>query len=145
MKFMTDPQIDGRKALIRRFYDELWNRWDYSVIAEIITEDVAFHGSLDVDATGHDGFVAYAETIRGAFPDFENRVEDMIGEGNRVAACLTYSGTHEGSVMGIEATGRRIQYAGVGIFVFREELISDVWVLGDRLALLRQLTEPEND
>lgn len=44
--------------------------------------------------------------------------------------------------MGVEATGRRITYAGVAIFVFREKLISHVWVLGDRLALLRQLTGP---
>lgn len=91
---MTGTVTDTKKALVRRFYDDLWNRWNYDAVPEILTEDVAFHGSLDVDATGHEGFIAYAETVRAAFPDFENRIEDMIAEDNRLAACLTYSGTH---------------------------------------------------
>jgi len=133
---------EDSKALVRRFYEDLWNRRDYSAIGEILTPDIAFHGSLDIDATGHDGFTDYAETVRAAFPDFHNKIEEMIAEGDRLAACLTYTGTHRGEIFGIEGTGRPIRYAGVGIFVFRDERISHVWVLGDRLALLRQLSEP---
>ena len=133
------------KALVRRFYEELWNRRDYSAIGEILTPDIAFHGSLNIDATGHDGFIDYAETVRGAFPDFHNKLEETIAEGDKLAACLTYTGTHRGEIFGIEATGRPIRYAGVGIFLFRDGLIGQVWVLGDRLALMRQLSEPALD
>ncbi len=140
---MDEPDLQDRKALVRRFYEELWNRWDYGVIGDLLTDDISFHGSLGMDATGHDGFVGYAETVRRAFPDFHNRIEDMIAEGNRLAACLTYTGTHRGEIFDLDATGRKIRYAGVGIFVFRGELISHVWVLGDRLALLRQLSAPD--
>ena len=133
---------NNSKALVRRFYEDLWNRWDYSAIGEILTPDIVFHGSLNIDATGHDGFINYAETVRGAFPDFHNKIEETIAEGDKLAACLTYSGTHQGEIFGIEATGRPIRYAGVGIFLFRDGLIGQVWVLGDRLALMRQLSEP---
>ena len=56
-----------------------------------------------------------------------------------MAACLTYRGTHMGEMFDIEATGRRIRYIGTAIFVFRDGLISNAWVLGDRLELLNQL------
>lgn len=131
--------IDANKALVRRYYDELWNRWDFGAIAGILTPDVTFHGSLGMSATGHDGFIGYADTVRAAFPDFHNTVEEMIAEDAKLAALLTYRGTHRGAIFGIEPTGRRIEYAGVAIFLFRDALISHVWVLGDRLALLQQL------
>lgn len=129
------------KAVIGRFYEELWNRWDYSVVGELLTGDVAFHGSLGVSRTGHAGFIEYAELVRAAFPDFHNTVEDLIAEGDKVAACLTYRGTHMGEIFGIPPTGRAIRYIGTAIFVFRAGLIAHAWVLGDRLDLLQQLSD----
>lgn len=140
---MNETNLDDRKILTRRFYEDLWNRWDYSLIGELLTDDIAFHGSLGIDKTGHDGFVEYAETVRRAFPDFHNHLEETIAEGDRMAACLTFTGTHRGKIFDIEATGRKISYAGVGIFVFRGMQISHIWLLGDRLALLRQLSNPD--
>jgi len=133
--------ISANKALVERFYEELWNSRNYAAIGEILSPDAVFHGSLGMDRTGHDGFIDYAERVRAAFPDFHNTVEEMIAEGDRLAACLTYRGTHRGEIFGIEATGRAVSYAGVAIFVMREGLIGQVWVLGDRMALIQQLTD----
>ena len=141
---MTDS-LEEHKIVVRRFYDELWNRWDYGVIGELLTPDIGFHGSLGVREDGHEGFIQYAEMVRAAFPDFTNSVEDLIAEGNKVAACLTYRGTHMGEIFGIEPTGRRFRYIGTAIFVFRDGLIRNAWVLGDRLELLQQLNQSHPD
>lgn len=138
-------RLRRHKALVGRFYDELWNRWDYGVIDQILAPDVAFHGSLGVSRTGHAGFLEYAEMVRAAFPDFHNTVEDLIAEGDKLAACLTYTGTHRGEMFGIPPTGRAIRYIGTAIFVFRDGLIAHAWVLGDRLALLNQLSDRDPD
>ena len=127
--------------MVRRFYEELWNKWNYGIIGEILTPDVEFHGSLGVQKSGHQGFIDYAEMIRAAFPDFTNSIEELIAEGDKVAACLTYRGTHMGEIFDIEGTGRSIRYIGTAIFVFRDALISNAWVLGDRLELLQQLND----
>ena len=141
----TPDEIARNKALIRRFYDELWNGWNFDAIGEILTPDIAFHGSLGVQTTGHDGFIDYAETVRAAFPDFHNTVEELIAEDDKVAACLTYRGTHIGKIFNIEGTGRSIRYIGAAIFVIRDELIGNAWVLGDRLELLQQLSDRDPD
>ncbi len=133
--------IEDHKKIVRRFYEELWNKWNYAIIGEILTQDIGFHGSLGVQKNGHQGFIDYAEMVRAAFPDFTNSVEELIAEGDKVAACLTYRGTHLGEIFNIEGTGRSIRYIGTAIFVFRDGLISNAWVLGDRLDLLRQLSD----
>ena len=53
---------------------------------------------------------------------------------------LTCSGTHRGDVLGVPPTGKRVEYAAAGFFTFdRDERIADLWVLGDLVALRRQL------
>ena len=133
--------IEDHKKMVRRFYEELWNNWNYGIIGEFLTPDVGFHSSLGLQKNGHQGFIDYAQMLRAAFPDFTNSVEELIAEGDKVAACLTYRGTHRGELFDIEPTGRSIRYIGTAIFVFRDGLISNAWVLTDRLELLQQLSD----
>ena len=138
---MSEQQIEDNRLLVYRFYHELWNDWQFDIISELLSTDLVFHGSLGTQKTGHEGFIEHANLVRSAFPDFKNSVEDIIAEEQKIAACLTFRGTHEGEIFGIEPTGRTIQFVGIGIFVFRTDLISHIWVLGDRLSLLQQLSD----
>src|SRR5262245_1915734 len=119
----------------------MWNRWDFAVADEIAGEDVVFRGSLGVGIQGREGFKEYMRTVRRAFPDFHNHVEELIAENDRVVARLTYSGTHRGELFGIAATGRRVSYAGVALFRISEGRIVDGWVLADLHGLMWQLQD----
>ena len=132
---------DENKEVVRRYYHELWNRWRFELADELLEPALEFRGSLGASARGVDGFLEYMGIVRAAFPDFENRIDDLIAEGDRVVARLTYAGTHRGEVFGIGPTGRRITYAGVAIFTFRNGRIVSGWVLGDIDALRRQLRD----
>jgi steroid delta-isomerase-like uncharacterized protein len=133
------------KALVRQYYEAMWNRWDFTLADALIDEDVAFRGSLGIAVQGRAGFVDYMRAVHRAFPDFHNAVEELIAEGDRVVARLTYTGTHQGALLGIGATGRRATYAGVAIFRIAGGRVAEGWVLGDLHGLLRQLgaREPE--
>lgn len=137
------PMSNSNRELIQRFYDELWNRFDKGKIAELLTADLEFRGSLGDEIVGHLEFAAYMDKIRSAFPDFHNQVEAVVVEGDRAFARLTYSGTQRGSILGIAPTGRQVTYAGVADFRFRDGKIAGVWVLGDIHGLLRQLDQPQ--
>jgi steroid delta-isomerase-like uncharacterized protein len=130
---------DAGKALVRRYYDELWNRWDLGLVDELLAPDVGFRGSLGIEVRGRDGFRRYVALVRDAFPDFHNAVEELVAESDRVVARLTYRGTHRGPLFGLAPTGRRISYAGVALFRIAGGRIAEGWVLGDALGLLRQL------
>jgi steroid delta-isomerase-like uncharacterized protein len=125
---------------VRRFYDELWNRWRFELAAELIAPELEFRGSLGDTVRGRDGFIAYARHVRAAFPDFRNEVEELVVDRDRVAARLRYSGTHEGLIFGAKPSGERISYAGAAFFAFDAEgRIARAWVLGDLVTLLGQL------
>jgi steroid delta-isomerase-like uncharacterized protein len=125
---------------VERFYYDMWNRFDKTLIAALLTENIVFRGSLGNKVTGQEEFGRYVDLVRAAFPDFVNRIEDLVSEGDRSFARLTYRGTHRGKLFGIAPTGRRIEYAGAALFHFRDRRIAKVWVLGDVHGLLRQLT-----
>src|SRR5437773_931920 len=103
--------IEANGAVIERFYDELWNRFDQSLIPELLTEDIQFRGSLGQSTVGREPFAAYMEFVRQAFPDFTNQIDEIVSEGERSFVRLTYRGTHRGEVFGVAPTHRRIEYA----------------------------------
>ena len=106
-------------CLIRRFYDELWNRFDKTIFAEILTDDLRFRGSLGQEKSCLAEFGEYIDFIRRTFPDFSNEIEEIISEGDKAFARLTYRGTHYGELFGIAPTGRKIRYSGAAVFTFR--------------------------
>jgi steroid delta-isomerase-like uncharacterized protein len=132
----------GREAnvrLIEAWYHRMWNRWDKSAFAQILDPDITFRGSLGQEKRGWAGLVEYMDFIRAAFPDFTNRIEQVICEGDQAFARLSYSGTHEGEIFGVAPTHTRVTYAGAAVFSFQGGRIREVWVLGDVHGLLRQL------
>ena len=130
---------DENKQLVERFYNVMWNRWDADEMRAILDPQVDFHGSIGLRVSGHDGFAGYMRTIREAFPDFHNRIDDLFVTQDRAVARLTYTGTNEGALFGIPASGRRIEYAGVAMFTLAGGWITKVWVLGDRMSLMEQI------
>lgn len=128
--------------LVGRFYNDLWNRFDTSVAAEILAPDVTLRSSLGQFRRGHAEFAKYIEFVRTAFPDFHNELVETITEGNKTFAHLHYSGTHRGEIFGVPPTGKRVRYDGAAVFTITDGLISDVWVLGDVYGLLEQLRGP---
>ena len=135
------PLLPDYKSLIRRYYSELWNAWSTTALEELISPDIVFRGSIGTAVNGIEEFKQYVSKIRAAFPDFHNHVEEIIGEGDKVVARLTYTGTHRGELFDFSGTDRKITYPGIAIFQFREGKIVSGYVLGDTESLKRQIAQ----
>jgi steroid delta-isomerase-like uncharacterized protein len=123
--------LDANKGLIRRYYEEMWNRWDLSLAEALLSPALTFRGSLGTKATGIREFCRYARSVWTAFPDFHNEVADLLADGDFVVARLTYTGTHRGPLMDAAPTGRSVRYAGIAWFTIETGLISEVYVASD--------------
>jgi predicted ester cyclase len=130
---------EKNKGIIRRYYHELWNKWNLPLANELIAIDFSFRGSLAVEVQGLEGFKGYVNMVRAAFPDFHNTIEDLIAEDDKVVARLMYSATHRGEIFGVAPTGRKVEYSGMAIFRIVGNKIVNGWVLGDTPTLMRQL------
>ncbi len=133
--------VHDYKSLVRRYYSEVWNTWSAPALEKLISPDIVFHGSIGTAVKGITEFNAYVNRIRSAFPDFHNHIEELIAEGDKVAARLTYTGTHRGELFGFHGSGTRVTYQGLAIFEFKENKIVRGFVLGDTETLKRQLAQ----
>ncbi len=131
--------VAATDELVRRFYDDLWNSWDDSLVDTVLAASFEFRGSLGTSTVGRDGWRAYRDSVRAGSSDFHNCVVTLVSSGASAAARLLYSGTHTGPLLGIPATGRRFEYAGAAFFTSAEGLLTSAWVLGDLTALRDQL------
>jgi steroid delta-isomerase-like uncharacterized protein len=118
-------------------FTEVWSRGDTARVDALFAPDV-----VDDSVGGGRGRAFYREAIAGwrrAFPDLRVSVDDVLAEGDRVAVRWTATGTHQGPLEGLPATGRAARIRGVTIFRFEGDLIAHEWTAFDRLDLMRQL------
>ncbi len=131
--------LDANKALVRRFYAEIWDAKGYDRIPELLSPDFRFRGSLGVEADGPAGFEAYARGIHAALADYRCHIIDLLAESNRIFARMRFGGIHRGDLLGIPATGRKVQWDGAALVTFEAGKIASLWVLGDTKQLETQL------
>lgn len=87
---------EENKALINRWFEEVWNRGDAEAIDELLAEDGVVHGLVDANGNPVRGLAAFHDfhsQFRGAFPDIVVTLEDVIAEGDRVVARCSVRGT----------------------------------------------------
>jgi steroid delta-isomerase-like uncharacterized protein len=125
---------------VMRFYDDIWNRRDYAAIPEVLSPALNFRGSLGSVRTGHDAFRDYVDEVTTALGNYRCDIVALVADDNMVAARMMFSGTHDGPFLGYDPTGRPVEWAGAAFFTFDDDgLVADLWVLGDRHDLHRQL------
>jgi predicted ester cyclase len=74
-----------------------------------------------------------------AFPDLQGTVEDVVGEGDKVASRLRWRGTHQGELMGIPPSGKQVDFTLQAIHRIAEGKIVEGWVNYDTLGMMRQI------
>lgn len=116
------------KALMRRWFEEVWNRGNGAAIAEMFVSDGKCYGFPDPDGfVGIEGFVETHKNFRSAFPDIRIAIDDMIAEGDRVATRVTCTGRHTGEGLGFAATGQPATLKGVAIVRVEKGKIAEAW------------------
>jgi steroid delta-isomerase-like uncharacterized protein len=134
------PVSEESKALVRRQEEELFGRGNLDVADEIYAPDYVGHDpSNPEDVRGLQAAKRAAADYRRAFPDLRVTVEDLIAEGDKVAARLRVRGTHLGDLNGIAPTGRRVDFTGIVMSRVEGGRIAEDWANFDDLGMMRQL------
>lgn len=131
--------LDENKALFRRWFEDVVNANDYAVVDELLAPNYRAHfpGAPEpIDRDGHKGMV---ETFAAAFPDWEEEIQDVIAEDDRVVLRVTAGGTHQGEFQGIPPTGDTVTITGIGIARIEDGQIVESWWDFDALGLMQQL------
>lgn len=130
---------DTNKTIVTKLIDGLFTRGDLDVVYEYLSDDFVDHDPPFGVSADREGFRAAGAICRAAFPDWSSEVHLLIAEGDYVAEHFTASGTHQGEMFGIGATGRKVSLNGVNIFRLRAARVTDRWGRHDVLSFLQDL------
>jgi len=132
---------EENKAVVRRWFEEVWNQGREATIDELFPAEGVAHGLGDSEADVHGPteFKPFVANIRGSIPNTRIRVEDIFSEGDRVAVRIILEGTHTGHGLGVSPTGRNVSIQGIIILRMVDGHILEGWNSYDQLGLLRQI------
>jgi len=129
---------EENKAISLRVTEEGWNQGNTALFDELFAADFIGH---DPGSTFHgpEGFKQFYETYRTAFPDTHLTIEFQIAEGDMVVARFTGTGTHQGTLMGIPPSGKRVTTTGTTIVRYASGKAVEAWYEYDALGMLQQI------
>lgn len=131
---------EQNKALVEQMIQEVFNEGDVDAVDVYFTADFVEHeeGAPGQDG-GREGLKMALPMLRTAFPDLTVTVEDMVAEGDKVAARLTWSGTHDGDFMGMPPTGQSFSMNVMDLFRIEDGQVAEHWGVSDIMAMMSQL------
>jgi steroid delta-isomerase-like uncharacterized protein len=133
---MSEPN----KAIVRRLFEELWNKGNLSLADELFAPNYEHHDASTLDfGRGPESEKKRATLYRTAFPDIQLTMEEVIAEGEIVMTRWSCRGTHKGDLSGIAPTGKQINISGVTIARLANGKMAESWVNWDALGLMQQL------
>jgi steroid delta-isomerase-like uncharacterized protein len=130
---------EENKALARRELEEVFNKHNPDAVDEFYAPDYVNHNAPPGMPSGREGQKALAGMYLGAFPDLKVTSDFVLAEGDKVVMRWTGRGTHTGELMGIPATGKRIEMTGIGIRRIAGGKIVEEWVEFDQMGMMQQI------
>lgn len=133
---------DENKALVRHFYEQL-DAGNFNVYDEACAPEFRSHFPGSGTAQKAMERKQITTLFFQAFPDLNHTVEDIIAEGDTVAARLTVRGTHEAEFMNIPPTGGPIEFTAMRFYRIVDGKLAEEWANFDSLGLVKQLSANE--
>jgi steroid delta-isomerase-like uncharacterized protein len=128
---------EENKAIARKFI-RMMELGDPSMADEILAADFYSHAVPDPRAS-IEGVKENATMVKNASPDAQANIEFQVAEGDKVVTHYTWSGTHQGDIFGIPATGKKVSWTTTTTFRIADGKIREAWVNWDQWGLMQQL------
>ena len=120
--------------------EEIFTEGNLDLADDLIAPDFVDHDSaMPEEVHGIEGFKDFVRMFRSAFPDLHVEVQDQVAEGDKVATRWTASGTHEGELAGIPATGNWVEITGMEISRISGGKIAEIWDNYDVMGMMQQI------
>lgn len=129
---------EENKAVVLHYVEEVWNGHDLDAIDGLVSPEYTNHAAT-TEEYRRGGARRIWEWLLSVFPDHHFEVEDAAAEGQTVALRGRMSATHEGELMGIEPTGKRVTAQQSHWFRVVDGKLVEHWAVRDDLGMMQQL------
>jgi steroid delta-isomerase-like uncharacterized protein len=132
---------EENKAIHRRALEEVYGRGNLDVADELVSPDWVDHdpSAPPEMRRGPEGVKQQAAMYHEAFPDLEMTIDEQIAEGDLVMTRWTARGTHQGDLMGMPGTGKRVEVTGITVSRVSGGKLQEDWTNWDGLGMMQQI------
>jgi predicted ester cyclase len=130
------------EAVVRTWFEELWNKGDEGTIDRFLHAECVVHGLPMPDGgpmCGPTGFRPFYQRFRAAFPNVHVELLHVIPSGELVVAHCRVAATHAGDALGVPATNCDVTFEGFVLVCVRDGRIVEAWNTFDFMGMYQQL------
>jgi len=139
-EFKTQAKVEEQnKEIAHLEVEKLWNEGKLEIADQVYAPEKTDHFGGGVSTNSPDEMKELVSTWLEAFPDFKFKIEDIVAEGNKVAVRYTFTGTHQGKILGIAPTRKKITVSQMCFIRFENGKIAEMWEDFDALGMYQQL------
>jgi predicted ester cyclase len=128
--------VRANERVVEAFLQDVVNEHNGGDAANFLTPDAQWYGGTVGLVSGRANVAGLFAGVVAAFPDAHITISDIFGQGDQVVVRVVVSGTQEGPVLGIPASGRHVQWDGVDIYRLSDGKIGNIWAGDDWTAIL---------
>jgi steroid delta-isomerase-like uncharacterized protein len=129
---------EQNKQIVRRLLEQSVGAGDENVISELVAADAVSHNPLPGQPQGADGIRDRVQRLRAGF-DYNLTIDDMVAEGDRVAARSTIKGKHTGEFLGVPATENEVKMEDMSVMRIADGKVVEWWDELDLASVLQQV------
>lgn len=130
---------EQNKAAFRAIPEKVINLGKFDTADQYFAQNYVDHALPPGLPAGVAGFQAFFTMLRTAFPDLQYIVEDVVAEGEKVAARVSVRGTMKGDFQGMKASGKTATWTEMHFGRYAEGKVVEHWATIDQLGMLQQL------
>ncbi len=128
---------EKNKNFINAYTEDFWNKQNTAAFEKYYASDFIEHtANEDLNFEQTEGL---SQAYFTAFPDLNITTDLLVAEGDKVTKVWTATCTHNGELMGIPATGKRITVKGIEVFRIADGKIAELWSSMDNLGMMQQI------
>jgi steroid delta-isomerase-like uncharacterized protein len=130
---------EDNASLVRRMEEELFNKRNLAAVDDFIAPSYVLRTVPEGTPNGRDAVRGSIAMYLHAFPDLRITIDQLLAVDDRVIGCFTFTGTHDGDLMGLPPTGRPISVRQIAIYRIEDGRVVEEWECSDQLGLMQQL------
>jgi steroid delta-isomerase-like uncharacterized protein len=128
--------VKANERVVEAFLQDVINEHHGDHAANYLNPGMQWYGGTVGTVTGSANVAGLFAGVVAAFPDAHITINDIFAQGDQVVVRVVVSGTQDGAILGIPASGRFVQWDGVDVYRLSDGKISNIWAGDDWTAIL---------
>jgi len=137
----TADDVTAKNIELTKSFYTMFEKSDWAGIEKVVAPNMTEHSPMmpPGSAFNRDSLMKYLKANKEAFPDMKFEVLNTAASGDLVFVQYRFTGTNSGHLMGMPATGKKVDYTGVDLVRIKDGIATEHWDYGDNITYMKQM------